>query len=134
MKTSKYTIGVFLFMLSILAAQDNNSYPKRTHFATKLSTVAPLIDGNLNDPAWQTVAWADSFVQLNPIEGDPPSEHTQFKVLYGPKSIFFAVMSYDSEPDKMTARLSRRDDVEDSDFIAIGLDSYFDKRTGFVLA
>lgn len=121
-----------IFLFSYIQAQEVIKIPKRTHYATKLTTALPQIDGLVNDPAWQTVAWADSFTQLNPIEGDPPSEHTQFKVLYGSHNIFFAMMSYDSEPDKITARLSRRDDVEDSDFIAIGLDSYFDKRTAFV--
>jgi len=123
---------IHILLFSFTQAQNGNEIPKRTHYATKLNNTAPVIDGKLDDQAWKTVAWADSFTQLNPIEGDPPTEHTQFKILYGTKSIFFAVINHDSEPEKITARLSRRDDVDASDFIAIGLDSYFDKRTGFI--
>ncbi len=128
-----YLISVFvLFLIPILLwAQRDIKIEKRTHYATKLINKAPVIDGNLDDSAWESVAWADSFTQLNPIEDAVPSERTMFKVLYGAKNIYFAFMCFDSQAEKITAKFSRRDDVDDSDFIAVALDSYFDKRTAF---
>jgi len=132
MKTYLPIIAFIYIWFLILPAQDIKTAPKRTYYATKLSTVPPKIDGHINDDAWKSLAWADSFVQLNPIEQNPPSERTAFKILYGEKNLYCALFCYDSEPEKITAQLSRRDDVEESDFIALGIDSYFDKRTGFV--
>ncbi len=131
MKNFLLSFLLILLNSAFLQAQDKKPAAKRTHYAAKLNAEAPRIDGLFEEPAWQAAPWRGSFTQLNPNEGEPASERTLFKVLYGAKNIYFALMCYDAQPDKITARISRRDDVEDSDFIAVGLDSYFDKRTAF---
>ncbi len=129
---NKLLLLLILSFPLLLSAQNGQTVPKRTHIATKLSTTAPKIDGRLNDAAWRTVVWSDSFIQINPIEKAMPSERTRFKVLYGAKNIYFAFICYDRHPQQIDAKLARRDDVDNSDFIAVGLDSYLDHRTGFV--
>ncbi len=104
---------------------------KKISYAVKLSVSKPTIDGRLDDAAWQAVAFQDSFYQLNPVEGNPPTERTAFKVLYDDRNIYFGIMNYDQSPDKISARISRRDEMENSDFVVVGLDTYFDRRTAF---
>lgn len=45
--------------------------------------------------------------------------------------LYVAIQCLDAEPDKIVKRLSRRDNIQ-GDWVAIGFDSYFDKRTAFV--
>ena len=115
-----------------LKAESELKVPKRICIAHTLTTEAPKMDGRLDDPAWKGRTWMGSFTQINPIERSKPSEPTRFTVLYGKEKIYFAFKCYDTHPEHIEARLARRDDVENSDFIAIGLDSYFDHRTGFI--
>ncbi|MFO8002354.1 MAG: DUF5916 domain-containing protein, partial [Marinilabilia sp.] len=77
------------------------------------------------------VSWQDHFKQRKPYEGRPPSEETVFKILYDDDFLFVAIRAYDSHPDSIVQRLSRRDQ-QDGDNVAIHIDSYHDKRTAFV--
>lgn len=91
----------------------------------------PQIDGSMDDVAWQQVAWSqEKFTQFDPAAGEAASVHTQFKVLYDEKNIYFLILNHDPEPDKIVKRMSRRDGF-DGDFVEVNIDSYYDKRTAF---
>ncbi len=92
----------------------------------------PVIDGQLDDPAWDKVEWASDFIQREPHEGKPPTEPTSFKILYDEKNIYVAIRAHDREPDKIVERLARRDSV-DGDWVEIQLDSYNDRLSAFCL-
>lgn len=92
---------------------------------------SPIIDGNLNDPIWQEGSWYGNFVQHEPFNGRKPSQKTAFKIAYDDNYLYLALKMYDTEPDKIVARVSRRDNI-DGDKINIAIDSYYDKRTAFV--
>lgn len=104
---------------------------RKIYTASKVNPRPPSMDGKLGDIIWTHVVFGDGFLQVDPVEGDPPSEKTFFKICYDERNIYVLIRSYDSEPEKITARLSRRDDIEDSDMVGILLDSYFDRRTAF---
>ncbi len=90
----------------------------------------PLIDGVLDDEAWTKVDWGGDFIQRSPEDGAAPSQQTQFKIIYDYKFIYVGVRAFDTEPDLVARRMSRRDGFE-GDFIEINIDSYNDKRTAF---
>ncbi|WP_081894316.1 DUF5916 domain-containing protein [Muricauda sp. MAR_2010_75] len=94
------------------------------------SGTAPTIDGLLNDPAWDLVQWGDDFIEQRPDENTPPGQQSAFKILYDQKSLYVGIRCFDTEPDKIVKRLSRRDGFE-GDWIGIFIDSYHDKRTSF---
>lgn len=88
------------------------------------------IDGILDEKIWQTKGYTD-FVQRDPQEGEAPTEKTVFWVAYDDKFLYVAGCMFDSEPDKITSRLGRRDDFVDSDWFVFAIDPYFDKRSGY---
>ncbi len=96
------------------------------------TTSAPVIDGYGNDDSWKQANIATDFIQRDPYEGQPATEKTEFKIVVDDNNIYFYAMMYDSSPDSIVARLARRDGNTESDFIAIGFDSYNDKQTGYV--
>jgi len=89
------------------------------------------IDGKLIEPFWQQIKGFEDFIQLEPIEGVMPSERTVVKIAYDDNALYIAARMFDSSPDSIIARLSRRDNLENSDFFAVGLDPYHDKRSGY---
>ncbi len=93
---------------------------------------APVIDGRLDDPAWAGAPIDDRFVQVQPLEGQPPSERTEVQLLYDDRAVYVGVRCRDRNPSGIVARMTRRDRGVDTDTVAIGFDSQQDGRTGYV--
>jgi len=101
--------------------------------AVRVST-PPKIDGVLDDSVWSLATPATGFTQRDPSEGQPESERTEIRVLYDNDALYFGCKFYDKEPDKIVARLSRRDDQVESDYGYIFIDSYHDHQTAYQFA
>ena len=138
MKTPFALLLILLFVSSQGFAQANESPPKhditniqkKKYFTKQLEGTAPSIDGKLDDPAWDKVEWGGDFTQRQPYENIEPSQKTAFKILYDLKNLYIAFKCYDTEPDKIVKRLSRRDGFE-GDWVEVNIDSYHDLRTAF---
>ncbi len=89
------------------------------------------IDGKLDEPSWQLAEPSSGFIQKYPVEDTVPSESTIVRVLYDNKNLYVGVRAFDSEPEKILGRLSRRDTWSESDNITVYIDSYCDKRTAY---
>jgi len=86
------------------------------------------IDGVMDDPAWNTVTWTGDFTQREPQDGGVATQQTAFKIVYDDKFLYVGYKCYDTEPDQIVKRLSRRDGFE-GDWVEINIDGYLDKRT-----
>ena len=136
-KQSNIVVLIFLLLSfpGILFPQGRNSdtpgnIDNKVYVAERINSESPVIDGLLDDEAWQHVGWGDGFVQRQPYEGIAPSQQTAFKILYDDDTINIALRMNDTEPDKIEQRASRRD-VDDGDWINISFDSYYDRSTAF---
>ncbi|MFO7888735.1 MAG: DUF5916 domain-containing protein [bacterium] len=108
---------------------DSNN--KRVIKAREVS-VPPVINGVLDDAAWEKVQFQGSFLQREPVEGDPATEETRVGITYNQKNLFIGVKCYDKEPEKIIAREMRRDAlVDDDDYFEMVFDTYHDQRSGF---
>jgi hypothetical protein len=101
--------------------------------ARRLAGVVEL-DGLLDEAAWTGTETAGDFWQRSPNEGQPATFSTQFQVLYDDDALYIGVMAFDPEPHKIRRLLTRRDEPSSSDWIEVGIDSYYDRRTAFVFA
>ncbi|WP_411030038.1 DUF5916 domain-containing protein [Spongiimicrobium sp. 3-5] len=117
---------------TFLNAQDSTSIvPKRIYTTASIGTQKPpVIDGILDDEAWNAVIWTGDYIENQPDENTPPSQQTKFKIIYDKKFLYIGARCYDDEPDKIVKRLSRRDGFE-GDWIEFNIDSYHDERTAF---
>lgn len=120
-------------MAQVIDTKEGND---STKISTKVYTTKwvegepPVIDGMIDDPAWDQVDWGGKFTQRQPDEGASPTQPTEFKILYDAKNLYIAIRAWDSEPDKIAKRMSRRDGF-DGDWVEVNIDSYYDKRTAF---
>lgn len=130
MRRTAVLIAATMILSTVLfsAAEDRKVYTTR-----HVNPHPPVIDGILDDPVWEKVEWETDFIQWMPHEGQDPSETTAFKILYDDRNLYVAVRAFDSEPDRIERRMSRRD-ILDGDWVSIALDSYFDRRTAFYFA
>lgn len=119
---------LLLCLVSIWAFSQEQHTPRQ--FQTTERKTEIVIDGKLDDAAWNQVEWSGDFVQRFPDYGVPPTEQTQFKILYDAKFLYVGVRAFDSDPSAIVKRLSRRDGFE-GDWVEINIDSYNDKRTAF---
>jgi len=103
----------------------------RSFDAFRIVTENIRIDGNLSDQAWKEVDFAADFVQRDPLEGETPTERTEFAVLYDDEYIYVGIKAYDSQPEDIRSILSRRDEETPSDWVHVSFDSYNDHRTAF---
>ncbi|HUE85490.1 MAG TPA: DUF5916 domain-containing protein [Vicinamibacterales bacterium] len=103
--------------------------------ATAVPATSPItIDGRLIEPVWEQAPGISDFVQREPAEGAPPSQRTDARIAYDANALYVAVRAHDTEPDRIVAMLTRRDQRSPSDWIKIVVDSYLDRRTAYEFA
>ena len=119
-----------LMLTTGYAAKPDSTVVIRT-YQTAFAKIAPVIDGIGNDDAWNLVEWTSDFIQSQPAENKPPSQQTAFKVLYDNDNVYLFIRAYDTEPDKISKIMSRRDNFN-GDMIFVEFDSHFDKQTDFL--
>jgi hypothetical protein len=91
----------------------------------------PVIDGRLDDHVWRDAPADDRFRQSFPDDGKTPSERTEVRVLYDDEAIYVGLRMHDREPDKIVARLTRRDRNVETDVVGVAIDSRHDHSSGF---
>lgn len=133
MRINILTTIIFFTSSFLIIAQDSTVVtPKRSYTTMPvLEENAPKIDGLLNDKGWENSEWSGNFIEWEPDENTAPSQQSKFKIIYDKKHLYIAFRCYDTEPEKIEKRLSRRDGFV-GDGVAILIDSYNDKRNAFV--
>lgn len=127
MQKKSFTILIFLLLFN---AAYSFGEAERRQYTTHRTLSEPLIDGIMNEDAWSIVSWSGNFTQNSPDEGAAPSQETIFKIIYDSRNLYVGIRAFDSEPDKISKRMSRRDGF-DGDWVEINIDSLFDHRTAF---
>ena len=96
-------------------------------------TEAPSIDGALDERVWQDATPLTGFVQAEPFEGAPASEHTEVKILYDEEAIYVGVVLHDRDPSLIVTTDTRRDaNLGEMDSFQMIFDTFRDQQNGFV--
>ena len=127
MKSSIISIVILLLLTGNVFGQ----IPDKKQYKATPVTSAPVIDGVLDEEVWTQGEWLDDFTQNEPYNGKPATQRTEFKILFDENSLYVAIKAFDTSPDSIVNRLTRRDQA-DGDLAGIILDSYHDLRTGFL--
>jgi Domain of unknown function (DUF5916)/Carbohydrate family 9 binding domain-like len=127
---------LLLFSLIFYATPNLQAQASRTNIEKKQYHTQPLgdasitFDGIPDESAWEKVAWGGDFIQNQPNEGEAPSQDTKFKILFDDKFLIIGYRCFDTRPDSIVKRMSRRDEFP-GDWVEINIDSYHDLRTAF---
>ena len=95
------------------------------------ATVAPVLDGRTDDPAWADAQVIDQFLEYEPNEGKETRFRTEVRVTYDDRYLYVLARMYDPAPDSIMSLLSRRDVRTNSEQLKLVIDSYHDRKTAF---
>ena len=125
---SIFIISLFLVQTLVLTQTDTKKSLQALETDAKI-----MVDGKLQEKAWQKAPAASGFIQFTPDKGAPASLQTEVRVLYNKNYIYFGFTCFDSQPHKIVARVSKREgEVSSDDSVAIGLDTFNDGQTAYV--
>ena len=124
-----------LFLAPVAASApdaDDDPPPEPQVRAVRIDPVTSVaLDGSLDEAAWATAEVATGFTQMRPNPGEPATQRTEAYVLYDDDALYVGFRCHDDNPEAIVRRLARRDDMNLSDKVLVGIDSYGDGRTAF---
>ncbi len=116
---------IFFFLKGI-------AFPEEGPIRVPRFSSPPKIDGELDNPLWEEEALRiEDFIQLMPKEGQNPSEKTIAYLGHDEKNLYIAFRCDDSEPRKVRASVTNRDNCFQDDWVIVFLDTFNEKRRAF---
>jgi hypothetical protein len=128
---TKFLLLVTIFSANLFGNADEENSIKKLKVEAIRTSSNIVIDGILNEEIWQTKNFVENFKQRDPNEGAEPTEKTKVYVAFDEEALYVGARMYDSSPDSIIARLTRKDAFVNSDLFAIFIDPYNDKRSGY---
>ena len=119
---------MFLVLAAAMAFADPGVYSGRgsqIHVSPPRLETAIVVDGVLDESAWQQAARLTDFSQDAPVDGRPADEATDVLVLYTPTAIYFGVKAH-AAAGAVHATLANRDKIDSDDSIHIFLNRFND--------
>lgn len=130
----KNYILVFTILFFIVGRSQSINPNKNLNFNITSLNEDPTIDGNiLEEELWNSVLPITDLKQIKPNYGASASENTEIRIAYTSKTLYVAVICYDSAPNEIVVSDSRRDaDLNDDDSFLFIIDTYNDQQNGFL--
>ena len=141
-RASRVSALLILLIPSVVVAQEParggpariavESAPRPTAAALRTDT-PPTVDGRLDEPVWQQAQPLTGFIQSRPDTGAPATENTVVYFLHDERALYIGAICYDSEPDRYFVSSLKQDfNSGSSDVFGVTLDTYLDRRNGFM--
>ena len=93
----------------------------------------PVIDGFVNDAVWETVTPHTTFTQQDPQLGEPATERTEVRLLFGPTAVYVSFVCFDADPTSIIVSQSKRDaSLAETEAVIAVFDTFNDNQNAFV--
>ncbi|MBN1895823.1 carbohydrate binding family 9 domain-containing protein, partial [bacterium] len=89
----------------------------------------PVIDGNLDDTAWESAPLNPHFMTYFPTYGDSLPQKTWVWITYDEKKLYFAFRCEDNEPEKIKTSISQRDNIFSDDWVGVSVDAMGNRQS-----
>ena len=123
----------FVFLFLLLSPVLTLASEARKSITAIRTEVPPVIDGTLQDPAWEKAPVATEFHQYEPHNDRPASFETEVRVLYDDDAVYIGAKMFDPEPDKILRELGLRNSGHDlnADRFYVEINPFDDGINGF---
>jgi hypothetical protein len=121
-----------LFCVSIALAA-----PAPTIYIPRIGSPPTLADFEDMRPSARVAAHmvkVSGFIAREPADGAKPTQDTDVYLAYDQKNLYAAFVCWDTEPEKIRARLARREDIFSDDSAEIMIDTFHDARRGYAFS
>jgi Domain of unknown function (DUF5916)/Carbohydrate family 9 binding domain-like len=114
-------VGLLIVVAAIPAVAQQFTRPE-LHATRAVSP--PIIDGALNDEAWQsTPLQTGEWLSYSPLNGDRVPQLTTVWLSYDDDYLYFAFKCDDPEPSGIKTSITRRDNIWNDDWVGLSLDA-----------
>lgn len=128
-KKAKFLVLIWALLLFGLSAAAQEQLQSLRPFKTD---TPPGIDGILGDQVWQKAPHVKGFKTWRPDFGIDMADDTFVYYAYDNENLYFAFKCFDSQPEKIKASVSSRDNISGDDYVCINLDSFNDQQSLYV--
>src|SRR5689334_25327123 len=88
-----------------------NAQERRTVVAERLAPGESIsLDGEFDEAVWQRAQVATDFIQIDPNNGQPATEQTEFRIAFSADAIYIGVFCHDAEAGRHLTRYQKRRD------------------------
>lgn len=121
---------LFVFFGHSSLAPATEKLPPLRPFRTE---IPPIIDGVLDDPVWAEAPLITGFLTWRPDFGKNMHEKTVVYLAFDRENLYFAFRCYDSDPSKIKASMTARDNIKRDDWVCLNLDTFNDHQSLYAL-
>ncbi len=126
------TLLIVLWLASVsvtLGAQEGAGVEPKTPYRIPKTDAPIVVDGVLDETAWQ-IAWTMELrYEVVPGENVPPPVRNEVLVTYDDERLYIAFRAWDPKPSAIRAHLTDRDGTMDDDTVGVILDTFNDERS-----
>src|SRR5580765_1967054 len=97
-------------------------------------TLADFSDMEPNPRVASSMLKVTGFIVREPADGTQPSQNTDVYLAYDEHDLYAVFVCWDTEPDKIRARMTRREDIFSDDSVEIMIDTFHDARRAYAFA
>lgn len=117
---------------SVAQLQDPFDYRPTATIQTVSPSLAPQIDGVLDDEVWLSVEPIRDFYQSDPVEGAIPSEETSVTIVHDGDTLYIGAVLHVREQRNIIGTIQERDgEIWDDDQFRIQFDTYDTGRDAY---
>ncbi len=130
-----FLILVLFTFLPCLASAQEKPVTSKTVSIPRLSqapTMENFLEMQPHNGSSHEMAKIEGFTQRQPKDGEPATQKTEAYLGYDDKNLYIVFVCFDTEPDKIRGRLTRRESAFEDDFVEVTLDTFRDQLHGFV--
>lgn len=130
-RRQKHLLPPSLILLGLLLPAALRAAEPRPMQAVRLTGAVPRIDGVLDEEVWASAPRYSGFIQREPDEGQPATEETAVQLVYDDEALYVGITAFDRQPEKIAARLARRDQWTEADAVQVSIDAHHDHQTAY---
>lgn len=118
-------LWVTLLVKPVMAGAANKLPPLEPY----RTSTPPVIDGRLDDQVWAQANSENGFLTWRPDYGKEMSERTVVYYAYDQENMYFAFRCFDSEPSRIKASVTSRDNIIQDDWVCLNIDTFYDQQS-----
>ena len=129
-------LAAAMFPMAEALAAAEDFVPRRPTIEIRKVDVAPTLEDFLDmkpsDRVDGRMTKVSGFTQRSPNDGEPSTKPTDVYMGYDDEHLFVVFVAFDDQPERVRARLARRESVDrDDDLVYVNLDTFNDERRGY---
>jgi hypothetical protein len=131
---TRWLVAGFLAATTIALVPVAHAAPSAKRMPAVRVQRSPVIDGRLDDTAWQEARFVSDFVQKQPAWGLPPSRSTELAIVYDHEALYVGARLHALGPEDIQAVMTRRDETGTAERLIVSFDTFRDRRTAVSFA